>query len=218
MASKIQGIFTPNVVPLLDDGSINEPELRRYVDWLIERGRTRPVSQRVDRRVHPLHGRGAAADRQDRLPAGGRAGARAGRGGRGQRPRDARRLRDLCRLRGAGRGHRLAVLLQAQPRVGVRLLPRDRPAQPDRRHAVQHPHVRQPHRRADDPAAGGVPADRGHQGFLGRHGVHDADDGGGAAAAAGLRRSSPAGRRCWCRCCWSAATAARTPPAASCRS
>lgn len=35
---KIQGIFTPNMVPLHADGSINEPELRRYVDWLIDRG------------------------------------------------------------------------------------------------------------------------------------------------------------------------------------
>lgn len=34
----IQGIFTPNVVPLLADGSINESELRRYVQWLIDRG------------------------------------------------------------------------------------------------------------------------------------------------------------------------------------
>ena len=38
MSTKIQGIFTPNIVPLLDDGSINEPELRRYVDWLIASG------------------------------------------------------------------------------------------------------------------------------------------------------------------------------------
>jgi dihydrodipicolinate synthase/N-acetylneuraminate lyase len=38
MTAKIQGIFTPNVVPLNDDGSINEPELRRYVDWLIAQG------------------------------------------------------------------------------------------------------------------------------------------------------------------------------------
>jgi 4-hydroxy-tetrahydrodipicolinate synthase len=35
---KIQGIFTPNVVPLLESGEINEPELRRYVDWLIAQG------------------------------------------------------------------------------------------------------------------------------------------------------------------------------------
>ena len=35
---RIQGIFTPNVVPLHADGTINEPELRRYVDWLIDNG------------------------------------------------------------------------------------------------------------------------------------------------------------------------------------
>ncbi len=36
--TRIQGIFTPNLVPLDERGNINEPELRRYVDWLIERG------------------------------------------------------------------------------------------------------------------------------------------------------------------------------------
>ncbi len=36
--SKLQGIFTPNIVPLDDQGEINEAETRRYVDWLIERG------------------------------------------------------------------------------------------------------------------------------------------------------------------------------------
>src|SRR3954464_13038563 len=35
---RLQGIFTPNLVPLDQDGEINESELRRYVDWLIERG------------------------------------------------------------------------------------------------------------------------------------------------------------------------------------
>ncbi len=35
---KIQGIFTPNVVPLDASGAINESELRRYVDWLIQKG------------------------------------------------------------------------------------------------------------------------------------------------------------------------------------
>ena len=35
---KIRGIFVPNMVPLQADGSINEPELRRYIDWLIEHG------------------------------------------------------------------------------------------------------------------------------------------------------------------------------------
>jgi 4-hydroxy-tetrahydrodipicolinate synthase len=36
--SPLRGIFTPNIVPLDERGEINEPELRRYVDWLIERG------------------------------------------------------------------------------------------------------------------------------------------------------------------------------------
>ena len=34
----IQGIFTPNLVPFHDDESINEGELRRMVNWLIEKG------------------------------------------------------------------------------------------------------------------------------------------------------------------------------------
>lgn len=34
----LQGVFTPNLVPLDDRGAINEAELRRYVDWLIDRG------------------------------------------------------------------------------------------------------------------------------------------------------------------------------------
>jgi dihydrodipicolinate synthase/N-acetylneuraminate lyase len=38
MTAKIEGIFTPNIVPLHASGEINEPELRRYIDWLIDRG------------------------------------------------------------------------------------------------------------------------------------------------------------------------------------
>lgn len=38
MNDKISGIFTPHMVPLDSRGHINEDELRRYVDWLIERG------------------------------------------------------------------------------------------------------------------------------------------------------------------------------------
>jgi len=38
MADKLQGIFTPNIVPLDAQGEINEAELRRYTDWLIDRG------------------------------------------------------------------------------------------------------------------------------------------------------------------------------------
>jgi 4-hydroxy-tetrahydrodipicolinate synthase len=35
---RFHGIYCPNVVPLGADGRIDEPELRRYVDWLIEHG------------------------------------------------------------------------------------------------------------------------------------------------------------------------------------
>jgi dihydrodipicolinate synthase/N-acetylneuraminate lyase len=37
-SNRIQGIYVPNIVPLDSRGDINEPELRRYVDWLIEQG------------------------------------------------------------------------------------------------------------------------------------------------------------------------------------
>jgi dihydrodipicolinate synthase/N-acetylneuraminate lyase len=36
--ARLTGIFTPNLVPLNENGDIHEAELRRYVDWLIERG------------------------------------------------------------------------------------------------------------------------------------------------------------------------------------
>ena len=35
---RLKGVFTPNIVPLDTKGEINEPELRRYVDWLIQHG------------------------------------------------------------------------------------------------------------------------------------------------------------------------------------
>jgi dihydrodipicolinate synthase/N-acetylneuraminate lyase len=38
VSAKLEGIFTPNLVPLDRHGEINEVELRRYVDWLIDRG------------------------------------------------------------------------------------------------------------------------------------------------------------------------------------
>ena len=38
MSDGLQGIFTPTLVPLDAHGDINEEELRRYIDWLIERG------------------------------------------------------------------------------------------------------------------------------------------------------------------------------------
>lgn len=35
---RLRGIYTPNMVPLDARGQINEPELRRYIDWLIAHG------------------------------------------------------------------------------------------------------------------------------------------------------------------------------------
>jgi 4-hydroxy-tetrahydrodipicolinate synthase len=35
---RLRGIFVPNMVPLDDRGNIHEAELRRYVDWMIDRG------------------------------------------------------------------------------------------------------------------------------------------------------------------------------------
>ncbi|GAB4139963.1 MAG: dihydrodipicolinate synthase family protein [Thermogutta sp.] len=37
-ASPIEGIFVPNMVPLDERGRLNEPELRRYLEWLIAKG------------------------------------------------------------------------------------------------------------------------------------------------------------------------------------
>jgi dihydrodipicolinate synthase/N-acetylneuraminate lyase len=38
MKEKIEGIYTPHLVPLDGHGQINEEGLRGYIDWLIERG------------------------------------------------------------------------------------------------------------------------------------------------------------------------------------
>jgi 4-hydroxy-tetrahydrodipicolinate synthase len=38
MAARIEGIFTPTLVPLDARGQINEAELRRFISWLIDRG------------------------------------------------------------------------------------------------------------------------------------------------------------------------------------
>ncbi|NBC11600.1 MAG: dihydrodipicolinate synthase family protein [Planctomycetes bacterium] len=38
MNSTLRGIFTPNLVPLREDGKIHEDELFRYARWLIDRG------------------------------------------------------------------------------------------------------------------------------------------------------------------------------------
>ncbi len=35
---RLQGIYTPNLVPLDERGEVNEPVLRQYIDWLIAKG------------------------------------------------------------------------------------------------------------------------------------------------------------------------------------
>jgi 4-hydroxy-tetrahydrodipicolinate synthase len=40
MSQKLEGIFTPTLVPLDDRGEINEGELRRFLSWLIDKGVT----------------------------------------------------------------------------------------------------------------------------------------------------------------------------------
>ena len=35
---KLKGIYTPHIIPLTKTGEINEAELRKYIDWLIEKG------------------------------------------------------------------------------------------------------------------------------------------------------------------------------------
>ncbi len=38
MPERITGILTPHIVPLDEQGRIDEDELRRYIDWMIDRG------------------------------------------------------------------------------------------------------------------------------------------------------------------------------------
>ena len=38
MTNSLKGIFVPNMVPLNADDKIDEAELRRYIEWLIESG------------------------------------------------------------------------------------------------------------------------------------------------------------------------------------
>ena len=154
MSAKLEGIFTPTLVPLDDRGQINEAELRRFISWLIDRG------------VHGLYPNGSTGEftrfnaEERRRIVGSSATKRAGRvpvlagAAEANVQGDAGGLRGLCRDGRAGGGDRLAVLLPAVARIGLRLLRGDRAPLADRRHAVQHPDVREPDRRADHPPAG----------------------------------------------------------------
>jgi len=76
-SQKIQGIFTPHLVPLDKSGEINEPELRGISIGSSHRAPTAsiPTARPANSRGSPA---GAAADRADRLRAGSGASAGAG--------------------------------------------------------------------------------------------------------------------------------------------
>ncbi len=176
-SGKLQGIFTPNIVPLDARGEINEAELRRYTDWLIDggvhglypNGSTGEFTRFTDRRAATHHRHHGRPDTRPRADSGGSC--------RSQHPRDDSGLRILQLAGSPGRGHRVAVLLQAQPQRRLQLLQRDRPQHAGRRDAVQHSAVRLADRRADDcPPGRRMSAHRGDQGFVGRSAEHDADD------------------------------------------
>ena len=113
--AKLSGIFTPNLVPFDARGRINEGELRRMVNWLIEKGVSGLYPQRQHRRIHPLKPGGTQTRHPDRR--GRKRRSRTGAGGRGgtgtrDDPRRVECLRGPRMRRGVG--HR-AILLQGQP-------------------------------------------------------------------------------------------------------
>ena len=155
LKQRLQGIFTPNIVPLDQRGEINEPELRRYVDWLIERG------------VHGLYPNGSTgeftrftAEERRRIieiiadQTAGRVPILAGAAEANARE-TIRACEHYHALGCTRRGDRVAVLLQTQPGRRLCLLQRNRRPLAHRRDALQHPHVRLADRRADGAAAGG---------------------------------------------------------------
>jgi len=135
MSAKLQGIFTPTLVPLDERGQINEPELRRFISWLIDHG------------VHGLYPNGSTGEftrfsEEERRrivqivcsETRGRFPSWPGR----LKPTWPRRWppASLRRHGRAGRRHRCAVLLQAHAGIGLRLFRRDRPQFSHRPHAL----------------------------------------------------------------------------------
>ncbi len=141
--ARLTGIFTPNLVPLDDRGDIHEAELRRYVDWLIDRG------------VHGLYPNGSTGEFtrftvEERRRIIEIVCDQTADGSRFWPVRRKRMSRRRCGRASittswsAGGRHRRPVLLQAQPGLGVRVFCGDRTQHAHRRDAVQHPAVRQP--------------------------------------------------------------------------
>jgi 4-hydroxy-tetrahydrodipicolinate synthase len=164
------------MVPLDSSGRIHEAELRRYVDWLIQQG------------VHGLYPNGSTGEFVRFNPeerrqivkivceqAGGRVPVLAAP----PRRTPAKRSRPVKRTSGSER----AAVAICFP-FYYRLSPESVYAyfreiafeQSDRCYALQHSHVCQPHRRANDSQAGRTGKGGWHQRFLGGPGFHDAHD------------------------------------------
>ena len=213
MNQPIRGIFTPNIVPLEADGGIKEPQLRRYVDWLIEKG------------VHGLYPNGSTGEFPQFTPdqrrrvtqmsaTRRRAASRCWPGRRGQRPRDPGGLRALRRVR------RRAVAIVSP--FYYKLCPKSVYAYfreialhtpidvtlyniPMFASPIDVPTIK---RLAEFERIVGIKDSSGDVPFMMRM----------MSAVRPIRPDfffSPAGTWCWCRCCCWAWTAAPTPSAAS---
>ena len=197
-AARIEGIFVPNIVPLDARGEINEPELRRYTE-LADRRRAcmaciptaRPASSPASR---PKSGGGSSRSWPTKRAAGCRFWPAP------PKRTSARRSRPANTITGLGVRAVAIVspyLLQAQPAERLRLF--------QARSAIDTPidvtlyNIPMFASPIDVPtvatAGGRVPADRGDQGFVGRHAAHDPHDQGGAARTGPTSASSPAGMR-----------------------
>ena len=208
-AAKIQGIFTPHMVPLDDEGQINEEELRRYVDWLIDHG------------VHGLYPNGSTgeftrftAEERRRIieivceQTAGRVPVLAGAAEANVQRDASPPARPITDFGAAAVAIVSPFYYQLCPESVYAYFREIALASPIDVTLYNIPMFASPidvptiQRLAEFPRIVGIKDSSGDLAFMMRM----------IAAVRPLRpdfRSSPAGRRCWCRCCWSAATAAQ---------
>ena len=208
------GLIVAPLTPFTADLKVDEPALRRQIDYVVERlrrhhgGRRRrrdpgihlsqprtaqgpdPAHDRVRRRPRAGHGRHLAPVVQDRDRAGA-PGARARRGG-GAAAGAAAAVR---RAADAGRSHRLFRGDRARDRAADHALSQSRPRR--RRVHSRHHRARQASRRAAHQgklarSRAGVAADRRDRSRRSRPLFHHHADAAGDAAARRLRRDHAA--------------------------
>ena len=181
MNEKLQGVFTPTLVPLDAQGRINEGELRRFVSWLIDEG------------VHGLYPNGSTGEftrftaEERKLivritceEARGRVPVLAGAA-----EANVKETLGACELYASYGAHAVAIVspfyYKLSPESVYAHFREVAHERAHRRDALQHPDVREPDRCADAAAPGGTGPHRRHQGFDRRRRVHDAHDRRGAA-------------------------------------